>query len=187
MWLGRRRFLSAVGALVSSTLVERIAGASLARGLTLAELLRASAHAVVATPLDAHSEWAVLGGQRRIVTDIRVRIEDTLALSAPAQTELLVRVLGGIIGTLGERVDGQATLVAGKPSTLFLTPVSPVLSYVTGAAQGHYPLLPDASGVLRLRPSPHLPTLLRKTEAAVTALSGRTLAETRELLGAAGR
>jgi len=187
MLLDRRRFLSAVGAWTSSTLVERVAGASLARGLTLAELLRASAHAVVVTPLDARSEWAVLGGQRRIVTDIRVRIEDTLALSPPADAELLVRVLGGIIGTVGERVDGQATLRAGKPSTLFLTPVSPVLTYVTGAAQGHYPLLPDASGVLRLRPSPQLPSLVRKTGIAVTELSGRTLAETRELLGAAGR
>ena len=100
--------MSGVGALVGTAAWEQSADASLVRGLTLAELVAASAHAVVGTALDTHSNWAELGGRRLIVTDTRVRIEETLARQAPLESEVIVRVLGGIVGKLGERVDGQA-------------------------------------------------------------------------------
>jgi len=186
-WLGRRGFLSAVGAVTGWAVTERIAHASLVRGLTLTELLASSTHAVVGTALEAHSAWMELGGRRLIVTDTRVRIEETLAREAPAEGELIVRVLGGIIGHLGERVDGQAELVLGEPSTLFLTPQSPGLTFVTGAAQGHYPLVADERASLRLRASPHLPTMLKRKGSAVTTLTGATLAEARDLMRAAQR
>jgi hypothetical protein len=180
----RREFLGASGVLLASLFTARAAQASLVRGLTLPELVKASTHVVVGTPLEAHSEWADVGG-RKIVTDTRIRVEDTLALAAPGESELVVRVLGGIVGKLGERVDGQPALELGQPCTLFLTPVSPLLAWVTGAAQGHYPLLADAQKIMRLRASPHLPTLLTPERSAVAKLTGTTLAQARELLRAA--
>lgn len=184
MRLSRRLALGAVGTLVGSTLVERVAWASLARGLSVAELLHASEHVVVATALAASSSWADFGGHRRMVTDTRVRIEETLARKAPSQSELLVRVLGGAIGNLGVRVDGQAELELGKPSTLFLSPASPILAYVTGAAQGHFPLFDDGRGVLRLRPSPRLPALIAPGTSAAAQLGGKSVPEARDLMQA---
>jgi hypothetical protein len=187
MLTSRRVFLAAAGALVASAAFEREARASLSRGLSLAELVQRSAHTVVATALDAHSDWVLIGGKRRIVTDTRVRIEEALAGATPAQNELQVRVLGGIVGDIGERVDGQAELVLGEPAVAFLMPISPVLAYVTGAAQGHYRLLADSQKLLRLRPSPHLPLLLRPDESAAAQLSGATLDEARTLVRGASK
>jgi hypothetical protein len=182
MQTSRRGFLTAAGALVATAALERRAQASLSRGLTLAELVARSAHTVVATALDAHSDWVLIGGKRRIVTDTRIRVEETLAGESPAQSEIEVRVLGGIVGDLGERVDGQAELVLGEPAVAFLMPISPVLAYVTGAAQGHYRLLADTQRLLRLRPSPHLPLLLRPEESAAASLAGTTLDQARALV-----
>ena len=171
-----------MGATLGSLFCARFAQATLARGLGLRELVLASRHALVATPLESRCEWATFGTRRLIVTDTRVRIDELLALESPAESELWVRVLGGVVGKLGQRVEGQAQLVLGQPSTLFLTLASPTLAYVVGAAQGHYPLLPDAGAVLRLRRSPHAPELLRAEGSAVGLLSGTTLAEARALV-----
>jgi hypothetical protein len=187
MLTSRRAFLTATGALAVTAALERSANASLSRGLTLTELVARSAHTVVATALDAHSDWVLIGGRRRIVTDTRVRIEETLAGKSPTESEIEVRVLGGIVGDIGERVEGQAELVLGEPAVAFLMPISPVLAYVTGAAQGHYRLLADAQKLLRLRPSPHLPLLLRPEESAAALLGGTTLDEARRLVRGAVR
>lgn len=168
-------------------LTERTAFASLARELSVEELLVHSEHVVVVTPLDAQSTWVVLGGKRRIVTDVRVRVEAILAREPPAQSELLVRVLGGGVGSVGQLVEGEVRLIPGEPCALFLTGSAATRTFVTGRTQGHYPLLPDAQKLLRLRPSPTLPELEHPEKSAVRALSGRTVAEARELLQKAAR
>ncbi len=182
MLTSRRFFLEGLGACVGCALTERMAFASPSRELALSELLAHSDHAVVATPLDAAAAWAVLGGKRRIVTDVRVRVEEVLALRTPAQNELLVRVLGGTLDGVGQLVDGEVRMAFGEPCALLLTADSATLSYVTGRTQGHYPLRPDAQKVLRLTPSPTLPELRHPEKSAVHLLSGRTVAEARELM-----
>ncbi|HTQ04034.1 MAG TPA: hypothetical protein VMI54_09260 [Polyangiaceae bacterium] len=162
--------------------MERTAFASLTRELGLDELLARSDHAVVATPLASAADWVVIGGKRRIVTDVRVRVEETLALRAPTQNEIFVRVLGGNVGQVGQLVEGEVRFAAGESAVLFLSAASPTLTYVTGRTQGHYPLRPDAQKLLRLAPSPTLPELAHPEKSAVHALTGRTLAEARELL-----
>jgi hypothetical protein len=161
---------------------ERRAFASLARALSLEELLAHSEHVVIATPLDAQADWVVIGGKRRIVTDIRVRVEETLARRAPAQSELFVRVLGGTVGNVGQLVEGEVRLAPGEACVLLLSAASPTLTFVTGRTQGHYPLLADAQKLLRLRPSPTLPELEHPEQSAVRKLSGHTVAEARELM-----
>jgi hypothetical protein len=182
MITSRRFFLGGLGACVGCALTERVAFASLTRELTLSELLAHSDHAVVATPLDAAATWAVLGGKRRIVTDVRVRVEETLALRTPAQSEILVRVLGGTLGGIGQLVEGEVRMAFGEPCALLLTADSASLTYVTGRTQGHYPLRPDAQKLLRLTPSPTLPELQHPEKSAVHLLTGRTIAEARELM-----
>lgn len=182
MLKSRRIFLGGVGACLGWALTEREACASLTREISLGELLARSEHALIATPLDAQSDWVVLGGKRRIVTDVRVRVEELLARRAPAQNELFVRVLGGSVGQVGQLVEGEVRLLPGAPCTLFLTAAAPTLTYVTGRTQGHYPLVADAEKLLRLRPSPTLPELEHPEGSAVQLLTGRTIAEARELM-----
>jgi len=182
MLTSRRFFLGGLGAYVGCALSENVAFASLAREIALSELLAQSDHAVVATPLDAAPTWAVLGGKRRIVTDVRARVEEVLALRAPPQNEIVVRVLGGVLDGVGQLVEGEVRMAFGEPCALFVKSGSAALSYVTGRTQGHYPLRPDAQKVLRLAPSPTLPELQHPERSAVHTLSGHTLAEARELL-----
>ena len=183
MSVTRRTFLAA-SVLFGTGLGARAAHATLARGLTLDELVRQTAQGIVATPLEAHCEWATFGRTEVIVTETRVRVEGTLLGTAPS--ELLVRVLGGSVGELGVRVDGQAELRLGEPGVLFLT-LAGAEAFVVGAAQGHYPLSRAAQGVARLTPSPRLPRLLKPDGSAVQRLSGRTLGEAADLVRAVRR
>jgi hypothetical protein len=180
----RRSFLASL-VLLGTGLDARVAQATLARGLTLDELVGRSARGVIATPLEAHCAWATFGRSDVIVTETRVRVEEALLGTAPS--ELLVRVLGGSIGDMGMRVDGQAELRLGKTGVLFLTPPVGERDFVVGAAQGHYPLTHAERDVARLTPSPRLPRLLKPDGSAVQRLSGRTIAEAHDLVRAVRR
>jgi hypothetical protein len=180
----RRDFLASL-LLLGTGLASRAAQAALARGLTLDELVGQSARGVIATPLEAHCEWAAFGHSEVIVTETRVRVEEALLGSAPA--ELLVRVLGGSIGDEGMRVDGQPELRLGKAGVLFLTAPAAERAYVVGSAQGHYPLKFAEPNVPRLTASPHVPRLLKPDGSAVQKLNGRTIGETHDLLRAVRR
>jgi hypothetical protein len=71
----------------------------------------------------------------------------------PPGTELKVRTLGGVVGSIGQSVAGEAQLGIGKKALLFLAPASGAL-VVTGMAQGHYPVVSDDKGEEHLAPSP---------------------------------
>jgi hypothetical protein len=180
--LSRRALLGSAAAGALGVLSPARAAASLARGLALEELVRSSARGIVGVPLASECRYADIGGQRAIVTDTRVRVEEHFFARAPESLELIVRTLGGVIGDLGERVDGQAALRLGEPGVVFLSLSRENVEFVTGMAQGHYPLRSDARGVLRLRPSSNLPRLLKPERAAAFRLSGRDLASVRTLL-----
>jgi len=175
----RRRFLASL-LVLGAGLETAPARATLARGLTVRELVLHSARGVVVTPLEARCEWATFGRSEVIVTESRVRVEEALLGDAPA--ELLVRVLGGSVGEVGMRVDGQAELPLAKPCVLFLTAPERERAFVVGAAQGHYPLTVAEHAIQRLRASPRLPRLVQADGSAVRALSGLTLGEARDLV-----
>lgn len=156
------------------------AEAAIARGLSLDELVRASVRVVLGVPLAAECRRADFGGRSMIVTDTRVRIDELIAKEPPA-SEIIVRTLGGTLGNDGERVEGQPRLLLGAPGVLFLVSASDI-EFVTGMAQGHYPLRADARGVQHLTPSRHLPRLLDPRRSAVAALSGKELATARTLI-----
>ena len=153
------------------------ASATVMRALTLASLVQGSRRIVVVTALDAESHFEELGRRRRIVTDTRVRVEEGLAKAEGIDRELLVRTLGGAIGRQGERVHGQAQLVAGEPCVTFLLQGPDGLHYVNGMAQGHYPL--RGANLRQLQRSPDLPEILDFSSSAVKALVGSELSVAR--------
>ena len=178
--LGRRAVLCAIpGALC--LLSTRPAAATLCRGLKLPELVAASTRGAIVMPLAAECRWAEIGGQRMIVTETRVRVDELLTERDSGGSEVLVRTLGGHVGKLGERVEGQAALRLGERSVLFLSAGEGV-EYVTGMAQGHYPLREDQWGTLRLFASRNLPKLLEPEGSAVMTLSGRDVPAARTLI-----
>jgi hypothetical protein len=166
---------AAIGALLPSQ-----AFAGVARGLRLEELVRRSAHVFRGRPLEAYSEWARFGEERRIVTYTRVRVDE--AVVGAGEPELLVRTLGGTVGNLGQIVHGEAQLQINEDCVAFVMTARDGVLAVTAMAQGHYPLAGDASGVLRLNASRHLSVLLDDKATAVARLRGRTMPEARDLV-----
>ena len=181
---GRRALLGVGACGLGALLLPRRAEASLFRGLSLLDLSQVSELILVATPLSASSHWETLGGRRRIVTDTRVRVEDVVAKSVPADGELLVRTLGGTVGDRAALVYGEAALFLNQTSVLFMVQSAGALR-VTGMAQGHYPLLADPSQTLRLTPSPRAPELVGDAEPAMHVLAGQELGHARALIRAA--
>lgn len=156
--MDRRRFLLALGATGSVLLRSGTGGASLARAVSLPELVSGSERALIGTTLGAESRWARVAGRPRIVTESRVRLHE--ALGGPAEAEVLVRTLGGKVGDIGQVVHGEAVLLVGEAALLFLARSPDDVLGVTAMGQGHYPIRADGSGQRRLAPSPRMAELL---------------------------
>lgn len=158
-----------------------LASATVARAVVLKALAHRSQLIATGTPLEAYSRWEDFGGRRRIVTYTRVRVDDRIA-GADQGPEVLVRTLGGQVGDIGQVVAGEAVLVVGQPSLLFLVPRYDGVLGVTAMAQGQFPLRADAHGVVRLSQSPNLPKLVQGAPSAQQQLAGRTPGEATTLI-----
>lgn len=179
-FLGRRSFVGGYAATLGALLLEtHEAQATLVRGLTLPMLVARSQHVLVLRPLESFCHFIALGGRRSLVTDTRVAVEEHVAKAVPAQSELLVRTLGGRLGGMGELVHGQAELAAGGISLAFLTPGPDGAQWVTGMAQGHYPVRGFGSAQARLSASGNLPSIVAWETSAVKLLAGKRLADAR--------
>jgi hypothetical protein len=186
MVVHRRTFLALLGASSAVLAGADPAYASVARAIAMNSLVKQSKSVVVATPLSARSEWATIGGSRRIVTISRVRIDEHVARNAPDSSEVLVRTLGGRVGKLGQVVHGEAELRSERTCLLFLYEAESGLSTVTAMAQGHYPLLVSA-GKTTLERSPGLAKLVMTPDAAVERLAGLGLEAAAKLVREAAR
>jgi hypothetical protein len=182
----RRGFLMMCGASALGLLESRQARASTARALSVGDLVQKSTSVLVVTPLAQSSSFQTIAGTRRIVTDTRVRVEDLVTGRDPSQTEVVVRTLGGRVGTLGQLVEGEAELTLGEASLTFLAQLDVDWFGVTAMGQGHYPVRTDAPGRI-LRANRALPALVGTADAAVRKLPGHALAEAVELVRAVRR
>jgi hypothetical protein len=180
MVVQRRSFLALLGAGSAALVGAGPAEASVARAISMNELIQRSRSVVLGVPLAAQSEWTEIGGSRRIVTLTRVRVDEHIARSKP-DAEILVRTLGGRVGNLGQLVHGEAELHHNEACMLFLHDDEPGLASVTAMAQGHYPLVADTGGRW-LKKSPGLAKLVMAPDAAVERLSGQTLETARRLV-----
>ena len=178
---GRRAFVTGV-ALLPPLLLAGRADATLMRGLSLRRLSAQSQHVLLLTGLQAHCVSISIAGRPAIITETRVRVEDVYAKATPNSGELVVRTLGGVLGGEGELVHGQAELALGVQCLVFLTRAEDESLWVTGMAQGHYPIAAPVSSEALLVASPHLPTLRDFEHSAVRALVGQKLTQARRLI-----
>jgi len=92
------------------------AAASVTMALDLAELVAASEQVVLATVIDQRCRW---DGERRIVTDVTLRIDDPMKGAHARGDDIVVRRLGGAIGDLGMRVEGEPMFEDGERAVVF--------------------------------------------------------------------
>lgn len=109
---------------------------------SLDELVAASPWALVVTPTEKRSLWEHVAGSRRIVTYTKLQIDDAVYGDGMGGS-LWVRTMGGAVGKIGQLVSGEAQLDVGKPAILFLAQAKAGTYVVSGAAQGHFPVVVD--------------------------------------------
>ncbi len=112
---------------------------------------------------------------RRIVTVTPVDIEEVWVGHSSDRT-LAIETLGGVVGDIGQRVDGEAQLAPGQHVVLFLAGATSRFR-VLSLAQGAFHVLPDVSAAPRVvrtldglalhGPAPAVPATLPELKAAV--------------------
>ncbi len=176
----RRGFLAASAG--SALLLARRAEASVARALSLGELLYESRHVLVGTAVDSYANWEEIGKRRCIVTYFLFHVEEPLDGRSPPSPEVTIRTLGGTVGDLGQTFFGEAAVAIRERATVFLRELAPNLYSVAAMAQGHYPLRPDTRGVHRLHAGFSSVSISDLPDAAMRRLDGRTTPEAAELI-----
>lgn len=180
--LSRRSLLGGLSAAAAVSLLGRPGRASVARAVSLSELVHRSEHAVLVTPRTISSQWETVGRRRRIVSYTVLQVDGALDGRSPDSGEMVVRTLGGRVGDIGQVVHGEAVFRHGLASAMFLEKIEAELYSVTAMAQGHYPLHADDRGTVRLHKSPRVAELLQYSEAAVQKLHTRTIVESQQLI-----
>ena len=112
-----RRSTLALGALAAALLASLPAAATTSEALDMRELVRRADETVVATAVDSRVHR---DGHRRIVTDVTLRVERALQGTARVGGRIVVRRLGGAIGDLGMRIEGEPSFEIGGRYLLFL-------------------------------------------------------------------
>jgi hypothetical protein len=128
---------------------ESVASASVLIAITFDDLVGRSSSAAFVTPFESRSVWE----NARIYTYTHVHVDTAVGGSLASGDEPWVRTMGGIVGGLGQVVDGEAVLTTGRPTLLFLhdgpAEAAGALE-VTARAQGQYAIRLDDKGVAKL-------------------------------------
>lgn len=138
--VSRALFLAALGLSGGAFFAPSDAEASVSIQVAFDALVKDADVVAVITPIDSTSVWE----EGRIYTYTRVKVTDSVAGDAGVGAERIVRTMGGVVGKIGQLVDGEPTFVEGKQSLLFLHRFkgNDVLE-VSARGQGQYPVKID--------------------------------------------
>jgi hypothetical protein len=129
----------ALGAPAISPLIATNAPASVSIAATFDGLLHGSAAAAVVTAAESRPVWE----DGRIYTYTHLRVTRAVAGELATGGEAWVRTMGGVVGKVGQIVEGEAAFAPGETSLLFVRP-GPVGAYVvTARGQGQFPVVSD--------------------------------------------
>ncbi|MDH3485300.1 MAG: hypothetical protein OEM16_13825, partial [Myxococcales bacterium] len=124
------------GALLAALIAASPAHGSIVQALDLSELVAQSDRIVIGRVVLAEAF------QRRdgtIATWYRVEVERELRSDAPtgdAEPEVIVQVLGGQVGSLGMRVEGEPRFTVGERAVIFMKEGNELAFRPVGMAQG---------------------------------------------------
>jgi hypothetical protein len=121
-------------------LVPSDAQASVSIAVAFDALVKDADSVGVVTPVEAKSVWE----EGRIYTYTRVKVDQSVAGELGTGAEGWVRTMGGVVGKIGQLVDGEPVFTTGKPSLLFLRKFKLGGTWeVSARAQGQYPVIAD--------------------------------------------
>ena len=113
------------------------APASVSIAVTWDGLLHESTAAVLVTSIESRPVWE----NGRIYTYTRVRVDRLVAGDLLGGGDTWIRTMGGVVGKVGQIVEGEAAFAPGESSLLFVHP-GPVGAFVvTARGQGQFPLV----------------------------------------------
>lgn len=113
----RRRAVFALS-LIAPLTIAALARATTIEALDMRALVRESDHVVLATVVDSVARYDHLD---RIVTDATLRVDERIWGSSTEGRTLVVRRIGGVLGDVGLRIEGEATFAIGEQVVLFAT------------------------------------------------------------------
>ena len=120
--------------------------ASVSFTVLLDALISESSAAAVVTPVSASSLWE----DGRIATYTKVHVARVVAGTPTA--DVWVKTLGGVVGDIGQQVEGEAVLLVGQQSLVFLTVDARWELRRDRARPGsQFPVVKGASGALHLK------------------------------------
>ena len=94
----------------------------------------------VVTPVESKTVWE----EGRIVTYTRVKVDQGVAGDLGTGADGWIRTLGGVVGKIGQLVDGEPVFTANKSSLVFLRKFKSSGTWeVSARAQGQYPIVVD--------------------------------------------
>ncbi len=155
------------------------ADASVSIALSIDDVARSASTVMRATPVAQSSAWE----GKRIVTTTRLRVDRALA-GANVGSDVTVQTLGGVVGGIGQRVEGEPVFSPSVPSIVFLQRGAIEGRFVVaGRAQGQLVVTKDArslreivhvprTGALLPRPQ-RVPYAVPAASPLVTTLDGR--------------
>mgnify|MGYP001179681619 CR=1 FL=1 len=136
-----RRLFSALGAVpalvVAISAVDARASVSIAA--TWDGLMHESTAAAVMSPVESQAVWE----NGRIYTYTRLGVDRAVAGDLATGASAWVRTLGGVVGKIGQVVEGEAVFTPGHSSLLFLHPGPAGTFEVTARGQGQFPVIAD--------------------------------------------
>ena len=122
------------------TAVPTDARASVSIAVGFDALVKDADVVAVVTPVESKSLWE----DGRITTYTRVKVEQGVAGELGTGGEGWVRTLGGVVGKIGQLVDGEPVFVTNKSTLVFMHKFKTGGTYeVSARAQGQYPIVID--------------------------------------------
>ena len=128
-----------VGACAAAAVASSDARASVSIQVTWDGLLRESTAAVLATVDQTNPVWE----NGRIYTYSHLHVERVMAGALAGDRDTWVRTMGGVVGKVGQLVEGEAVLAPGYRSVLFVHPGPAGAYVVTARGQGQFPVVAD--------------------------------------------
>ena len=136
--LSRALLACALALPAAAFLVPSDASASVSIAVGYDALVKDADNIVVVTPGDQSSVWE----DGRIYTYTKVKVDQPVAGDLAAGGEGFVRTMGGVVGKIGQLVDGEPVFTSGKQSMLFLRKLKVASTFeVSARAQGQFPVL----------------------------------------------
>lgn len=123
---------------LAAATVSSDANASVMIAVPFDSLVKDADAVAVVAPVEAKSVWE----DGRIYTYTRVKVEQGVA--GDASGDVWIRTMGGVVGKIGQLVDGEPVFTTNKQNLLFLRKFKAGGTWeVSARAQGQYPVVTD--------------------------------------------